>query len=332
MSSRMAMWMAFGSAGIGLMAWRRRRKTSEDSGPTQAPPGYLLIEGVHCLYPPKDATQNYEFEFDVVFIHGLQVTDTAGFWWKTWTVIGDDGECWPATWIKDIFPKARVLALEYNSIARGKKPSTMWNQANDAVNTLIANPVNLGTRPFFLVGHSMGGLLAKELLLKASRPPHDGALLKLCKGVVFYGVPHLGSDLANWGKFLNDLFCGGLRASDFIKEDLLSLGKATVQRNTEFNGLPRMKTYDFIENWDTEIAPGVQLKVVSEASAATFADSTTRCIIEADHYNVCRPARKESKVFTNFVNFVKEALDAEAKLKQTTNKGKGELGLRSPPR
>jgi hypothetical protein len=60
-------------------------------------------------------------------------------------------------------------------------------------------------RPLVFVGHSLGGLVIKEALIRSSEYHFNeqdeelGALYACAKGVVFLGTPHRGSDLTPYG-------------------------------------------------------------------------------------------------------------------------------------
>lgn len=86
-----------------------------------------------------------------------------------------------------------------------------------------------------LVGHSFGGLVIKSLLVEADkqakllekrRVPSGLALrtAEVCKmfrdnvkGIVFYGVPHSGSDVATMARRLNDAAFKSLRLTGIMK-------------------------------------------------------------------------------------------------------------------
>lgn len=53
-------------------------------------------------------------------------------------------------------------------------------------------------RPLVFIGHSLGGLLIKDLLIQCAEPqanPIDSAILKATIGVLFFGVPNDGMDI-----------------------------------------------------------------------------------------------------------------------------------------
>jgi hypothetical protein len=63
-------------------------------------------------------------------------------------------------------------------------------------------------RPLVFVGHSLGGLVIKEALIRSSEYHFNkqdeelGAVYPCTKGIVFLGTPHRGSDLAPYGRIV----------------------------------------------------------------------------------------------------------------------------------
>eukprot|EP00245_Coleochaete_scutata_P009375 TRINITY_DN3075_c0_g1_i1.p1 TRINITY_DN3075_c0_g1~~TRINITY_DN3075_c0_g1_i1.p1 ORF type:complete len:297 (-),score=39.33 TRINITY_DN3075_c0_g1_i1:774-1664(-) len=281
-----------------------------------------LIQGVHCLHEPKDGT-----EFDLLFIHGLRRSIGDNQQWRTtWSTRGGEKVCWPEEWLPMVFPKARVLALSYDSTAtnHASTPIALWENAINVIQALLSSSVNFGKRPFFLVGHSMGGLLAKEILLRAVSPVNDQEirlqreeLVKQCKGLVFYGVPHLGATAANFADLINTVTFGASGLSQLVTKDLLLFGERCFRRNLEFEPLREtLPTYNFLELEKTVCANPfyfwpVKVMVVGKENGGCSASANNVAFIQADHHEVCRPSTKTDINFANFVSFIEVRLAAE---------------------
>jgi pimeloyl-ACP methyl ester carboxylesterase len=152
--------------------------------------------------------------FDVVFIHGLM-----GGPYKTWRMTDDktsavkagglvedlgqedrpkegDG-CWPTDWLAKDLPSARLLSIEY------KTNLTEWSGATLPLQELSAHllerlvAAGVGDRPVVFVTHSMGGLVAKQMLQLVRAEERYRALGQAVRGIVFYSCPHFGSRLAD---------------------------------------------------------------------------------------------------------------------------------------
>ena len=53
----------------------------------------------------------------------------------------------------------------------------------------------VGQRPVIFVGHSLGGLVVKQMILQAETE-QDNEFVNNTKGIVFFSTPHLGSNVA----------------------------------------------------------------------------------------------------------------------------------------
>lgn len=98
--------------------------------------------------------------------------------------------------------------------------------AEDLLDRLkLSRPDQINTsRPILLIAHSLGGLIVKKAMNTAwfkigGRFNPYGELLQNVRGLMFFGVPHCGSDIAFWA---------GLPAT------LLDKGLAGFGANTRF--------------------------------------------------------------------------------------------------
>jgi hypothetical protein len=147
---------------------------------------------------------------DVVFFHGLQLSDYHGAWRKTWVVGGNDnGPCWPRTLLGADFPDARVLSVCYDSAAfRSSNQSRLdITSLGDLLAGALLN-AGVGQRPLVLVGHSLGGLMLQQVCLSVdgladkardeATKRRASAFIDNVVGAVFYSSPLAGSRLADW--------------------------------------------------------------------------------------------------------------------------------------
>lgn len=215
-----------------------------------------LVQGsVYCLYEPPDGEPLY----DIVFFHGLQLSDYKEAWRTTWESDVEGGKvCWPGELLSQDFPRARVLSVSYDSSAIKSADtgrSDLVDLGMSLTENLCGNLVNLGTRPVVLVGHSLGGLVMKQICVELDKRSHHdigraqqrkaSGVLKNIKGLAFYGTPHGGSKLADlaeaavgwWPSFL-------IKAGD-VTRYLGALSKDTGRVNQDFDKV--CKAF----NWDT---------------------------------------------------------------------------------
>lgn len=142
---------------------------------------------------------------DVVFVHGLG--DNA---FNAWRYGKDNSTSWPH-WLGDDFPQVGVWSLDYAAspskwprfkrlLGLGSNDSGHTMALPDRALQVLDRMVHkgLGQRPLMFIGHSLGGLLVKQLLRKASESPdpHKNAVAAQSRAVLFLATPHAGAELA----------------------------------------------------------------------------------------------------------------------------------------
>ncbi|CZR66344.1 uncharacterized protein PAC_16245 [Phialocephala subalpina] len=161
----------------------------------------------------------------IIAVHGL-----GGNWKQTWT---DENK---ALWLRDILPlqlpEARIMSYGYNSRTAFSKGITNINDEAEIFLSALngkRQTKDQKTRPIIFIAHSLGGIVVKKALILAHEQPERYAdLSKSVRGVIFFGVPHRGSDVAYWGTFAANLLetiqLGFGTNSNFVKD---------LQRNSE---------------------------------------------------------------------------------------------------
>ncbi|OBT63079.1 hypothetical protein VE03_07456 [Pseudogymnoascus sp. 23342-1-I1] len=138
---------------------------------------------------------------DIVFVHGLR-----GNALETWS---KELVCWPRDFLKHDIPNVRIITWGYDSgVANALKYASKESIFGHS-ETLLSDVAMLRSdthRPVIFVGHSLGGLVIKEALIKSAayqshgRHPSLGNIYSHAKGIIFLGTPHRGSgktDFAN---------------------------------------------------------------------------------------------------------------------------------------
>ncbi|KAH7308422.1 hypothetical protein B0I35DRAFT_380188, partial [Stachybotrys elegans] len=105
----------------------------------------------------------------------------------------------PFMWLRDAlpldFPSARILIYGYDT---GLIQSSSFQNLTDLGKVLEIDMKGIQNhgqpRPIFFIGHSLGGLVIKETIVKLKEDlGEEGAsILKLTSGFLFFGVPHQG--------------------------------------------------------------------------------------------------------------------------------------------
>ncbi|KAG4277272.1 hypothetical protein FPRO04_07569 [Fusarium proliferatum] len=87
--------------------------------------------------------------------------------------------------------RARILLYEHPSTTEDTRLSTLADALLEEMENLRKREKQ--TRPVVFVGHSVGGIIVKMALTKASRDPSFEDVYRQCYGAAFFGTPHQGS-------------------------------------------------------------------------------------------------------------------------------------------
>ncbi|OAA41791.1 ankyrin repeat protein [Metarhizium rileyi] len=109
--------------------------------------------------------------------------------------VNNDAERPTPSWVRQGIrreaDKARILLYEHLETKDG---TTLSGLADELLQTLQHLRETEGhERPVVFIGHSIGGLVVKMALVKASRDARYENILRECYGVAFFGTPHQGS-------------------------------------------------------------------------------------------------------------------------------------------
>ncbi|KAI1288155.1 hypothetical protein F5Y03DRAFT_98722 [Xylaria venustula] len=152
----------------------------------------MATYGLSLLYDSNDA------KVDIVFLHGLR-----GDMFQTWT---RDGVLWPRDLLPKDIPESRIFLFGYDSGITHLDQSSVSNteihsDANDLCRKLADNRSSTKTenRPIILIAHSLGGLVAAQVLVHGDQMDHSStakSITKNLRGLVFLGTPFRGSSSA----------------------------------------------------------------------------------------------------------------------------------------
>lgn len=227
---------------------------------------------------------------DVIFLHGLMGGARA-----TWTAT--NGFLWPTALARD-FGDVRVLSVSYSaSWSRwGKGAMTIRDYAKSIADLLVLHGVGNG-RPVVFVCHSLGGLVAKEILYQAATTSlgDDCPSLKgQVRGLFFLGTPHRGSKVALLRHLLRVLL---LKPTALIGE-LSRYSKSAEACHKWFRdayGRGAVPPFEVVAYHETRPTHGVI--VVSEHSADPELPGVTCVPLEMNHNELSKPVDRGSQVY-----------------------------------
>ncbi|XP_060589451.1 protein SERAC1-like [Ruditapes philippinarum] len=232
-------------------------------------------DGVYLTYPVhKILDRKNRVKVDIVFVHGL-----LGGPFKTWRqedrrltekdfVVTDSVRqnhtfFWPKDWLARDVHNLRILNVGYQT------ELTTWDTRHPLEaekRTLSGRGMELlekleragvGKRPVIWMGHSMGGLLIKEMLNIASMDKRFSKVFDNTIGVVFYSVPHKGSALAKISTLAKYMLFPSIEVQELNQdnEKLKDLHKSFLRLYEQYN----MPVLSFGETDKTSI--GLNMKV-----------------------------------------------------------------------
>lgn len=247
----------------------------------------------------------------VIFIHGL-----GGHYRDTWSCGRDKHLFWPE-WLTDKASDVCVWSVEYESKAAYFINDTMAfkdRAANIAESLFIKKELKEGE--IILIGHSMGGLIIKQIM----RIAHDrkdiseeaNKLISRITGTAFIGTPHTGSDLSTIGNMLPVRL-----AMSLIK---LSPSAATLylyRNNPDLRELNvwsrdwlrqyKIPTLSLGESKNTGVLGWI---VKPDSADAGFNEHLI--LVDKNHSSICKPDDREDQVYQLIENFIfKEKADRQ---------------------
>ena len=234
---------------------------------------------------------------DVVFIHGL-----TGHPEKTWT--NNSGDFWPC-WLAEDSSGVSVYTAGYPSSLFekwSKKEMDLHERASSLVEHMVSH--GIGTRAVAFICHSLGGLLAKEMLRACceARDEDWNRLGKQLKLVAFIATPHTGAALAGILKTLIP------RASSHFVDSLTNDSGYLNNLNNGYRdlaGKAGLTTIAYYEKFNTR-----NLALVVSANSADPGCCKTRPIpIDADHFGICKPNTTEAPVYVSLRRHIGKVLE-----------------------
>ncbi len=333
---KLSEWRRHSNLLISLPAIKALRNLDQEScGET------VLKPGLYQLLPDNARSglvkERFDYGVDVVFIHGLlggvfytwrqlDIDNSRG-WESNGNLVSTDdySYCWPCDWLKDVESKnndhLRVYGVDFdtsisqwgngdNNKENFNLETSLKDRSRDILDKLLSAGIGQNGRSVIFVGHSMGGLIIKKMLIDAQDKPEDDSkakeLLNNTKGIVFYGCPHKGSRIAKLNAASKYLFFPSVEVQDLeadspqlleLHEDFLHLYKS------------RSEKIDIVSFGETKATPymGVDLTFVPRESSDPGIGQHLN--IDTNHMNICKPGDKNSPLFAKLRKMIRDTLD-----------------------
>jgi len=330
----------FSSGWVGILAaWRRQPNLlfqlpamkalcnlDKDffGGAVYRPGVYLLLPEQRCV---RHLNELSNWGVDVVFIHGLlggvfyswRQRDEANEkgWYETDVVSTKNySYCWPKDWLADVSDRVRVIGIDFDTyLSRWGQTcptesfkASLEERSEEIRQKLVDAGVGRGGRPVIFVGHSMGGLIAKRMLVTAaaSSDPDVRALSDACRGVVFYGTPHLGSRIAKMNSYTKYFFFPSTEVCD-----LEAGSPRLVDLHLSFLEMIERKgsKIDVVSFGETRATPYLGLDLLFVPRESAHPGVGQHYEVAVNHMNVCKPSSRDSILFRKLRRLIWLALD-----------------------
>jgi hypothetical protein len=232
---------------------------------------------------------SYDPRADVVFLHGLG-GDGVGTWQASKTTAP-----WPR-WLAEDDLELAVWLIDYGaSPSRRGVSMPIFDRATNLLDAMEAR--GIGHRPFVLVGHSLGGLVIKQIIRHCvTADDQFSGFVNGLSGVVFFATPHSGSGLADVADALARLV-----SSDLLTELRLHLPSLReldgwYRNYVTRTGLPHLV---YTEGRSTK---GV--RVVSDTSANPHLPHVTPVKLDENHVSICKFPDRAHSVYLRVEHFI----------------------------
>ncbi|KAK4242766.1 hypothetical protein C8A03DRAFT_28995 [Achaetomium macrosporum] len=234
----------------------------------------------------------------------------------------------PSPWItRDLRMSAsiaRVFLYRHRALHEGM---TLESLSEDLLDQVEQVRKEAPPRPLFFIAHSIGGLVVKSALVRATKIPRYQEIIDSCHGVTFFGTPHRGSsymstpnlkgsiqDLLHLHAPLPQSLCSQIRVNNF---QLLGLHDLFVDMASELRLWSFYETQESLLSGSAAGLPsGVQFgaPLVSVKSALLDVWQEDVYAVESDHAHLALFEPGNAGILDSYLVDLSEAINKAAQL------------------
>lgn len=288
--------------------------------------------GLTTLYAPKALTSPVS---EMVFIHG-----SGGGSRKTWSYSPDPRHYWPQSWLPadNDFNDVCIHTFGYKADWSERRPSVLdiHSFAQSLLGALRNHPgIRRTSSRIILVGHSMGGCVAKKVYILARQDPTAANLAERVHSIFFLATPHRGSDMAST---LKNILAVAWGKKPYVA-DLTPNSASLTSINDAFRYCALgLHLWSFYETLPLRSTGAINRMVVEPHSATLGYPNEEIASLDADHRQVCKfdtPADPNYKILRNAlltaVDLIRAARESEPAAPHSGDAGISRLKLSSQP-
>ncbi|KAH8591792.1 hypothetical protein B0O99DRAFT_631673 [Bisporella sp. PMI_857] len=248
---------------------------------------------------PKNA------KIDIIAVHGMNLLNTDGHADNTWTD-ENSGKNWLEHFLPSRIPYARILAYQYNAnIAFGTSSAGVEQQAMNLLNFLSLERKIYSARPIIFIAHSMGGIIVKQALVTAFHGDGTNAMIPtITYGIVFFGVPHKGSEWAARGRFATRI---GFKFNESFLKSVEQCSAVNDTLTTKFK--PILEKYNYISICETVPVKkgGMDFGIIVDRDSATLGlddSKEVKLFPNRSHTTICKFGSDEEPEWEQVSGFI----------------------------
>lgn len=230
--------------------------------------------------------------------------------------------CWPMEWLPEDYPNARIIGIDYTSAVSEwssnftkvcpceKEQGHIEVRAGSLLKRIARSDVGGDGRHIVWIGHSMGGILTKMILMKSaeSQDKKQRQLAESTSGLVFLGTPHKGSPIAKWKQHMQVILSPSIEVKE-MEEGAPKL----LEMHNKFMGclnnkLRHIKVVSIAEGNPTMLTTfKFPLRIVTEDSANIgYGDFY---ILKEDHLSLSKPMFRQSFLYQRLLTAIKDSVE-----------------------
>lgn len=226
-------------------------------------------------------------------------------------------------WLPQEYPNIRVLGLNYEtSISEWslnllcpceKNKCSLQERSEELLNALSASNVGRDC-PVIFVGHSMGGLVAKSIIVQSllSNEKSKRAIAESTRAIMFLGTPHKGSPVAKLKQHVAYIFSPTIEVKE-LRENCQNLLNLQQRFEDALKQLPKpIKIVSIAEGCPTNITSfKFPMQFVTKESAKL--DIGEFYVLNVDHLGLSKPIFRQSFLYQRLIRIIDDVIQTVTK-------------------
>lgn len=245
----------------------------------------------------KIADANGQKRASVIFVHGL-----GGDAYRTWSYGTGDAAFWPK-WLAADVPGLAVYSVGYETPVSRWRGTAMHlpDRAKNVLEQLLVYE-DLAKGPLIFIGHSLGGLVIKQMLRIAESEgkyrKEAADLIGRVGKIAFLATPHTGAGLASFSDWLRVVIRPSEATASLVRNDPYLRDLNLWYRDWANRlGIPHLIL--------TETIPTRILGMIVQPDSADPGIVGARAVpIDATHTGICKPDGKTHEVYVQVRAFI----------------------------